>query len=100
LATGVTGRCVATRAVLTTDTEQLETAEQQHQDDDDDPQRFHPAWRAGIEGRFSHVRLLSSCVVVKVIVAVKEHKDSMTIQKQYVYTKSIVNRPCRRRILV
>ena len=40
MATGVTGRRVATRAVLTTDTEQLETAEQQHQDDDIIPNTF------------------------------------------------------------
>jgi AcrR family transcriptional regulator len=84
LATGVTGRRVATRAVLTTDTEQLETAEQQGEDDDDNPEHFHPAWCAGIGRTVGHVRLLSSRVVVEAF----DH-DSNSLSRQYVSVKTI-----------
>jgi hypothetical protein len=66
LATSVTGRRVATRAVLTTTDEHHGDGQQDH-GDDDDPEHFHPTWRAGIGRPVSHVRLLSSRVVVKVV---------------------------------
>ena len=62
LATSVTERCVASRAVLTTDEHSGD--DQQDHNDDDDPEHFHPAWRAGIGRPVSHVRLLSSRVLV------------------------------------
>ena len=64
LVVSVTGRCVATRAVVTT-AEKHEPPEQQDQDDRNDPKYLHPAWCAGIWRSVSHVRLLSSRVVAE-----------------------------------
>jgi AcrR family transcriptional regulator len=81
LATSVTGRCVATRAVLTTD--EYPGDDQQDHDDDDDPEHFHPTWCAGIAGRVSHVRLLSSRVVVEAFI-----HDGSSLSRQYVFVKA------------
>jgi hypothetical protein len=59
LVTSVTGRCVATRAVLSATDEHYGDDQQDH-DDDGEPEYFHPAWCAGIGRPVSHVRLLSS----------------------------------------
>lgn len=45
-----TGRYVATRAVLTTNTGEHDDDNQQDQDEADDPKHFHPAWCSGIGG--------------------------------------------------
>jgi AcrR family transcriptional regulator len=55
---------MAARAVPTTD-EEHHGYDQHDHDDDYDPEHFHPAWCAGIGRPVSHVRLLSSCVVVE-----------------------------------
>jgi len=82
LATCVTGRGVATRAVLTT-TDEHHSDDQQDQDDDDDPKHLHPAWCAGIGGRVSHVHLLSSRLVVDTFI-----HDVNSLSRQYVVVKS------------
>jgi AcrR family transcriptional regulator len=80
LATSVTRRCVATRAVATT-TDKHPGEDQHDHDDDDDPEHFHPAWCAGIGGPVSHVRLLA--LVVKVVI-----HDLHSLSRQYVTIKS------------
>src|SRR5215210_6800326 len=82
LATSVTGRCVATRAVLTTSDEQ-QADDQQDQNDDDDPEHFHPAWCAGIGRPVDHVRLLSSRVVADAFI-----HDGNSLLIHYVAVKS------------
>jgi hypothetical protein len=72
-ATSVTGQCVASRAVFTTDEHPGD--DQQDHEDDDDSEHFDPAWRAGIGRPVSHVRLLSSRMVVEVIATAKVYDD-------------------------
>src|SRR5215208_6187144 len=68
--------------MLTTPDEHQADDQQDH-DDDDDPEHFHPAWCAGIGGRVSHVRLLSSRVVVEAFI-----HDGNSLSRQYVAVKS------------
>jgi hypothetical protein len=55
--TSATGWHVASRAVATTDAGEEHDAKQQDQDEGDDPNYFHPAWRA-VGRQVSHVRVL------------------------------------------
>jgi hypothetical protein len=98
LATSVTGRRVATRAVLTA-TDEHHGDDQQNHDDDDDPKHLYPAWRAGIGRPVSHVRLLSSRVVIEAIVTAKVYDDKLSMSIQNVYTESRVSQLCRHGIL-
>jgi AcrR family transcriptional regulator len=82
LVTSVTGRCVASRAVLTT-TDEHHGDDQQDHEDDDDPEHFHPAWCAGIGRPVSRVLLLSSRVVVEVFI-----HEGNSLSRQYVAVKS------------
>jgi AcrR family transcriptional regulator len=67
--------------VLTTD--EYPGDDQQDHDDDDDPEHFHPAWCAGIGRPVSHVRLLSSRVVVEAFI-----HDGSSLSRQYVSVKA------------
>jgi AcrR family transcriptional regulator len=73
---------VATRAVLST-TDEHHGGGQQDYDDDDDPEYFHPAWCAGIGRPASHVRLLSSPVVVETLI-----HDGNSLSRQSVLSKT------------
>ncbi len=81
MTTSVTGRCVATRAVLTTDEQYGD--DQQDYDDDYDAEHFHPARGTRIVGRVRHVSLLFSRVVVKAFI-----HDGNSLSIQYVDIKS------------
>ena len=83
MASSVTGRCVATRAVATT-TDEHPGDEQQDQDEGDDPEHFHPAWCAGIGRRASHVGLLSSGVVAEAFL-----NDGNNLSIHYVYVNTV-----------
>ncbi len=82
MATIVTGRCVARRAVLSTTDEHNGDGQQDHEDYDD-PEHFHPAWCAGIRRTVSRVLFLSSRVVVEVFI-----HEGNSLSRQYVAVKS------------
>ena len=67
MATSLTGGCVTTGAVLTT-YEYLGDNQQDHNDDDDDPKHFHPAWCARVLRPVGQVYLLSSRLGVEVFI--------------------------------
>jgi AcrR family transcriptional regulator len=85
LATSITGGCVAAGAVLFTDEEHHGDDQQDH-DDDGDPEHFYPPWCAGIGRPVSHVRLLSSRVVVKTFMTATVYRDKVSLSNQYVST--------------
>src|SRR5215216_4580511 len=89
-----TGRCMATKTVLTTAAGDHHGDKQQHHEDYDDPNHHHPAWRAG--GRFAvapHAGALVSVGVGRPIsharlLALAFLHNSNSLSRQYVAVKS------------